>query len=110
LLEIFAWRPIDICAAFLERMKSPIEPFDEIRNRAAEVSESPFDAREALDDAAENETRGGERRVQRKADERHQPVIFHRFDADRRSRMNVNHRAEVVRHFPDRMKSVVTQC
>ena len=49
---------------------------------AAEVSERPADAREAIDHAAEDEARCGKRRVERKSDERHQPILLHRLDAD----------------------------
>ena len=71
LFQVFAWRPIDVGTALLERMESAIEALDEIRNRASEVSEGPFDAREAVDGAAEDETRRRQRSVERKSDERH---------------------------------------
>src|SRR5207245_81877 len=90
-------------------MKSSVEPLDEIWNRAAEVSEDPFDAREALDGAAEHETGRGERRVERKSDQRHQPVVLHRFHSDGRGRMDVNDGAEIVRYFPNRHEARIAQ-
>jgi hypothetical protein len=41
------------------------------------------DARKSFDHATEDERRRRERRVEEKTDERHQPVVHHRFDADR---------------------------
>src|SRR5260370_6477331 len=109
LLQVFAWRPIDIRTAFLECVESAIEPLDEIWNRAAEMAEGPFDARETIDGSAEDKTRRRERRVQRKADQRHQPVIFHGLNADRRSGMDVDHGAEIVRRFPHRPEAIVAE-
>src|SRR5438128_9371827 len=72
LAKIFARRLVDVGAAFFEGMKSAIEPLDKVRNRATKVAENPFDAREAPHRAAEYEAGCGERRVERKSDERHQ--------------------------------------
>ena len=80
--------------------------FGEIRNRAAEVAEHPLDVRIAFRHAAEDELRRGERRVHEESDERHEPVVEHRFDADRICRMNVQDRAESVRGFPERPETL----
>src|SRR5260370_17836843 len=37
LLQVFAWRPIDIPAAFLERLESAFEPLAAIRTPTAQV-------------------------------------------------------------------------
>ena len=81
-------------AAVLERVEAAIEPLGEIRNRAAEVAERPADLREALRHAGEHQRRRGQRRVEQEADERHQPVLLHRLDADRIRRMDVEHGAD----------------
>ena len=107
--QVLARRTVDVRAALFECVKAAVEPLDEVRNRAAEVAERPLDVGKALDDAAEDEARGGECRVEREADERHQPIVRHRFDADGRSRMNVNHRAELVRRLPHRPEPLVAQ-
>ena len=96
-------------AAVLERVEAAIEPLGEIRNRAAEMAERPADARIALDDAAEDERRGRERRVEEKPDQRHQPVLLHHVHVHRMRGVDVEHGAPIVRRFVDRPEPLVAQ-
>ena len=64
----------------------------------------------ALDDAAENQFGGGERGVHQKTDERHQPVIQHRLDAERVGGMDIDDRTQFVRLLPQRREHIVRQC
>ena len=49
--------------------------------------------REPLGDSGEDQMRGGKRRVEEKPDQRHQPVLLHRLDAQRKRGMDVHHGA-----------------
>ena len=86
-------------AALAERVKPAVEPLGDVRHRAAEVTERPFDSRKPFGNAGKHERRGRERRVHEKADERHQPVLLHRLHADWRRWMDVQHSVEIVCHL-----------
>src|SRR5436309_218636 len=76
---------------------------------AGEMAEHPAAAGKALGHAAEDEARRGERGVEREADQRHQPALPHRLDADRGGGVDVNDRAEVVRPLPEGPELPVAQ-
>src|SRR5207249_5419116 len=77
LSEVLAGWAIDVCTAFLEGVKSAIEPLDQIRNGAAEVAESPLDSGKPADHAAEDQAGGGQRGIERKATNRNRPFRRH---------------------------------
>ena len=109
LAQVRAWRAIDMRAAIAEGVETAVEPLGQVGNRPTEVAERPFDARERLRNTRKDERRGGERCVEQKADERHQPVLLHRFDADRVGGMNIEDRVEIVRRFVDRPELAMAQ-
>ena len=86
---------------------SAVETLGEIGNRAAEVTQHPLDPRMAFGHAGKDELRRGQRRIEQEADEWHQPVIGHRFDANGTRRMNVQHGAQAVRLRVQWLKSLV---
>src|SRR6185503_3791042 len=108
-LQVRGGRFIDLCAAFLERAEAAVQPFGEIGNRAAEVAEHPADPRVTLHHAAEYELRSREGCVEQKPVERHQPVLAHRFDADRIRRVNHHHRGALVGGFVQRPEPLVVE-
>src|SRR5882724_12147734 len=63
LLQVGARRPVDLRAAVLEIVEAAVEALDQIRDRAAEMTERPLDLREALGHTVEGERSGGQRRI-----------------------------------------------
>jgi hypothetical protein len=53
-----------------------------------------------LDDAAEDELRRRERRVHQESDQRHQPVVQHRFDTRRVRRVDVDDSIQIIGFLP----------
>src|SRR5205085_1774759 len=86
--QILARLRRDLCPAIRKRLPAAIQSLGEIRNGAAKVAEYPLDVRIALGHAGEYELRRGECRVEQEADEWHQPIVRHRFHADRIRGMN----------------------
>ena len=109
LLQVRARFLLNIHAAVLERVEAAVEPLGEIRNRAAQMAERPANLRKPLGHAGEDERRRGERRVEEKPDERHQPVLLHHVDVDRMGGVNIENRAHVVRRFVDRPEALVAE-
>ena len=107
--QVLARRTIDLGSAVAERAPSSVETLGEVGDRAAEVAEDPLDARIARRYAGEDELRGGERRIEQKADERHEPVIRHRFHANGAGRMNVQHGSESVGLGVQGLESLVSE-
>src|SRR6185437_1301104 len=109
LFEIRAGRARDVFAAFGKGFKTAVEAFSQVWNGAAEMAEHPLDIGKSLRHAAEDEAGGGESGVHEEADERHEPIIEHGFNADRVGGMNMNDSAELVGRFPDRPETLVTE-
>src|SRR5207237_9688168 len=72
-LEVFARRLCDVLAAVLESLVSAIEPFCQIRNRAAQMSQHPADSGKALRHAAETQSCCRQRSIEKEAAPRHDP-------------------------------------
>src|SRR5215831_13803904 len=109
LFEIRAGRARDVLAAVGESFIAAVKALSNVRNGTAEVSEDPFDIGKALRDAAEDEAGRGERGVHEEADQRHEPVVKHGFNADRVGGMNMNDGAELVGGLPDGPEALVTE-
>jgi len=100
----------EVDAAFGEGLESAVQPLHEIGDRPAQVAQDPADAGEARHNAAEDEARRCQRGVEWKTDQRHQPVILHRFDADRLNQEAILIAAKAdIREELDRIASHVAQ-
>src|SRR5436309_13582514 len=66
--EVFAGWLCDVLAAVLKSLVSSIEPFCQIRNGAAQMSQHPADSGKALSHAAENQSCCRQRRIKKEAD------------------------------------------
>jgi len=95
-------RPGNVLPAGREVLVASVETFSEKRNGAAEMAQHPANAGKALRHAGKDQVCRGERGVEEKAAERHQPVILHCFDAERKRRMDVEHRAGVAGALAER--------
>src|SRR5262249_7380720 len=87
--KVGARRTVDIPPAFSEGFVPAVESLDEVGDCTTEMSEDPTNARESLRDAAEDELCRRQGCVHEETDERHQPILRHRFDADRVHRVDV---------------------
>ena len=109
LFEIGTGRARDVFATVGKGFIAAVEALGEIRDGAAEVREDPFDVGKTLNHAAEDEAGGGERGVHEEADERHEPVVEHGFNAYRICGMNMNDGAEFIRGFPQRPEALMAE-
>src|SRR6266851_5790868 len=85
--QIIARWLVDVHATIRKSAPASIESLSQIGNCSAEVAEHPLDVRVALGNSSKDKLRRRESRVEKKSDERHQPIIRHRFDADWIGRM-----------------------
>src|SRR5262249_26571667 len=99
----------DVNAAFGEGFIAAVEAFGEVWDSAAEMAEHPLDIGKSFRHAAEDEGGGGERGVHEEADERHEPVVKHGFNAHRVGGMDMDDSAEFVGCFPERPETLVTE-
>ncbi len=109
LFEVGAGRARDVFAAVGKGFITAVEAFGQVRDSAAEMAEHPLDVGKSLRHAAEDEAGGGKRGVHEEADERHEPVVEHGFNAHGVGGMNMNDGAELVGRFPDRPETLVTE-
>ena len=109
LFKIGAGRARDVSAAFGKGFKTAVEALSQVRNGAAKMAEHPLDIGKSLRHAAEDEAGGGKSGVHEEADERHEPVIEHGFNADRVGGMNMNDSAKLVGRFPEGPETLVTE-
>ena len=88
--------------AFRKSAETAVEAFREKRNRSSQVGQHPPDSGKSLDDAAEHEPGGCNRRVRGKTDERRQTILGHGVRRRRIGGMHVDDGAELVRFFENR--------
>ena len=107
--KVRTWSARYVFAAIGKSFITTVKPLGKIWNRAAQVTQDPFDIRKTLSHAAKDEARRCERCVHEEADERHEPIVEHGFNADRICGMNMNDGAEFIRGFPKRPETSITQ-
>src|SRR5215469_12883556 len=90
-------------------MKTAVQALSQIRNCAAEVSQDPTDAGKSLGYAAEDKSCRCQRGIKKKANQRHEPILHHGFNADRICRMDVEDGSHFVRQFVEFPESLVPQ-
>src|SRR5215469_5577277 len=90
-------------------MKTAVQALSQIRNCAAEVSQDPTDAGKSLGYAAEHQSCCRERGIKKKANQRHEPILHHGFNADGICRMDVEDGSHFVRQFVELPESLVPQ-
>src|SRR5215471_6255562 len=90
-------------------MKTAIQALGQVRDRAAKMSQDPTDAGKSLSHAAEDKPCRRQRGIKKKANQRHEPILHHGFNADGICRMDVEDGAQFVRQFVKLPESLVPQ-
>src|SRR5207247_1740659 len=108
--QIIARRGVDVQPTIRKSAPASIESLGQIGDRSAEVTQYPLDVRVSFGNSGKDKLRGRESRVEKKSDERHQPVVRHSLDADWIGWMNVQYGAKPVRFGVERIESRVCEC